>query len=58
MNESYAVGWVALALINANIAQVKGRGGLGWFIGSLFVGPFATFLLALTEKKVPDTQSA
>lgn len=45
--ESYAVGWFALALINANIAQLKGRSGLGWFIGSLIGGPFVTFLLAI-----------
>jgi len=45
MIESYAVGWFALALINANIAQVKGHSGSNWFLGSLFTGPVATFLL-------------
>jgi len=59
MNESYAVGWVALALINANIAQVKGHGGFGWLLGSVLCGPIATFLLTLTEpKKTPGAQSA
>ena len=48
---SYAVGWFALALINANIAQVKGHSGLAWFLGSVIVGPIATFLLTLTESK-------
>lgn len=47
MDESYAVGWGALALINANLAQLKGRSGLAWFIGSLIGGPIATFLLAI-----------
>ena len=51
MNESYAVGWGSLALINANIAQVKGRSGLGWFFGSLIGGPIATFLLAVLDRK-------
>lgn len=51
--QGYAVGWVALALINANIAQLKGRSGLGWFIGSLIVGPIVTFLLALARRRVP-----
>lgn len=51
MNESYAVGWGSLALINANIAQVKGRSGLGWFLGSLIGGPIATFLLAVLDRK-------
>lgn len=31
--EQYAVGWGALALINANIAQLKGRSGFWWFVG-------------------------
>ena len=51
MNETYAVGWFALALINANIAQLKGHSGLGWFLGSLLAGPIATFFLTLTERK-------
>jgi hypothetical protein len=51
MNETYAVGWLALALINANIAQLKGHSGLGWCLGSLIAGPVATFFLTLTEQK-------
>lgn len=51
MDESYAVGWGALALINANLAQLKGRSGLAWFIGSLIGGPIATFLLAIWAPK-------
>ena len=47
MDESYAIGWGTLALINANLAQLKGRSGLAWFFGSLFIGPIATFLLAV-----------
>lgn len=50
MNESYAVGWGSLALINANIAQVKGRSGLAWFLGSLIGGPIATLLLAVIDR--------
>lgn len=54
MNESssYAVGWGTLALINANLAQLKGRSGLGWFLGSLLGGPIATLLLAVLSR--PD----
>lgn len=51
MNESYAVGWGSLALINANLAQLKGRSGLIWFLGSLLGGPIATFLLAVMDFK-------
>ena len=51
MDESYAVGWGSLALINANIAQLKGRSGLAWFFGSLLGGPIVTFLLAVMDRK-------
>jgi hypothetical protein len=34
-----------LSLINAGLAQSKGRRGLQWWLGSLFLGPFATFLI-------------
>ncbi|HET6681347.1 MAG TPA: hypothetical protein VFG84_09100 [Gemmatimonadaceae bacterium] len=51
-SSSYAVGWGALALINANIAQLKGRTGINWFVVSLFLGPLATFILAMIERPV------
>ena len=43
----YAVGWGALALINAGLAQSKGRSGLFWFVISLLLGPAATLLIVL-----------
>lgn len=43
----YAVGWGSLALINAGLAQGKGRGGLPWFLISLLAGPFATLAIVL-----------
>lgn len=49
--EQYAVGWGALALINANLAQLKGRSGFWWFVGSMIGGPVITFLLALTDSE-------
>jgi hypothetical protein len=57
MNESYAVGWGALALINANIAQLKGRSGFGWFLGSLIGGPIVTLLLAFMDRRVPSREA-
>jgi len=47
-NEWYA-GWGTLCLINAGLAQGKGRGGLNWFLISLLLGPFATFLIVVLE---------
>jgi hypothetical protein len=47
VTDEYAIGWGTLSLINAGLAQAKGRRGLPWFIGSLFVGPLATLLLVL-----------
>lgn len=44
--QQYAVGWLTLAFINANLAQVKGRSGLLYLIGSLFLGPIMTAILS------------
>jgi hypothetical protein len=41
----YAVGWGTLALLNAGLAQAKGKSGLLWGLLSLFIGPFATLIL-------------
>ena len=49
------VGWGTLALINAGLAQGKGRTGLGWFFGSLFIGPIATFLIVVLDPMQPST---
>jgi len=43
----YAVGWGTLALINAGLAQGKGRSGLFWLVISLLFGPLATLLIVL-----------
>lgn len=43
----YAVGWFTLCLINAGLAQTKGRSGLGWWALSLLLGPIATFLIVV-----------
>jgi|GEM_PF-171818 len=50
----YVVGWGTLALINAGLAQSKNRSGFGWFIGSLVLGPVATFLLVGFCEKLPE----
>jgi len=51
MNEGYFVGWGTLALINAGIAQGKNRSGLNWFLLSLLLGPIATLVLVISEKR-------
>ena len=43
----FFVGWGTLSLINAGLAQSKGRSGLLWWIGSLIVGPIATLLIVI-----------
>ena len=48
----YGVGWFTLSLINAGLAQAKGRSGLNWWLISLLIGPFATFLIVVLPK--PD----
>ena len=41
----FFVGWGTLSLINAGLAQSKGRSGLLWWLASLLLGPIATFLI-------------
>ena len=39
--------WASLALINAGLAQTKGRSRWYWFLFSLFLGPLATFFIVV-----------
>ena len=52
MEVGYAVGWGTLSLINAGLAQGKGRSGLVWFLISLPLGPVATFLIVMLGRKI------
>ncbi len=54
LEEIFGLGWGTLALINAGLAQSKGRSGLAWFLGSLFIGPIATFLIVISNKPAPS----
>ena len=49
VGRSYAVGWGTLALINAGLAQAKGRSRMAWFLASLLLGPIATFIVVVTD---------
>ena len=49
-NAEYAVGWFTLSLINAGLAQSKGRSRSNWWLASLFLGPIATFLIVVTDE--------
>lgn len=42
-----AIGWGTLTLINAGLAQGKGRSGFAWFLISIILGPIATFLIVV-----------
>jgi hypothetical protein len=44
---NFFVGWGTLSLINAGLAQSKGRSGLIWCLISLLLGPIATFLIVV-----------
>ena len=54
--DQYAAGWGALSLINAGLAQGKGRSGFNWWVLSLFLGPVATFLLVAFFEPLPQTR--
>jgi hypothetical protein len=43
----YYSSWFLLSLINAGLAQGKGRSGLAWWLVSLFIGPIATLLIVV-----------
>ena len=53
MSREYFVGWGTLALINAGLAQGKGRSGLAWFLASLLLGPVATLLIVALDRVLP-----
>ena len=55
LGKDYAVGWGTLALINAGLAQSKGRSRLAWFLASLLLGPIATFIIVVTDNPAPKT---
>ena len=46
-DHGYAVGWGTLSLLNAGLAQAKGRRGLVWWVLSLLLGPLATLLIVV-----------
>ncbi len=46
-NPEFFVGWGTLSLINAGLAQSKGRSGLMWWLASLLIGPVGTFLIVV-----------
>jgi hypothetical protein len=50
MNDhTFVAGWGTLSLINAGLAQGKGRSGLAWWLISLLLGPIATFLIVVLD---------
>ena len=46
----YFIGWGGLAVINAALANIDRRSPLKYFIGSLFLGPLITVVLAATRE--------
>jgi hypothetical protein len=43
-----------LTLINAGLAQGKGRSGLAWWLLSLVLGPIATLLIVVLPRPKPS----
>ena len=50
MHAEFFVGWGTLSLINAGLAQAKGRSGVLWWLLSFLFGPIATFLIVVLPK--------
>ncbi|MGI8577444.1 MAG: hypothetical protein ACR2KG_05885 [Nocardioidaceae bacterium] len=57
-SQGYVVGWGTLSLINAGLAQAKGRSGLGWWLLSLLLGPIATLLIVVLPLAAPTSRAA
>ena len=53
---TFFVGLGTLSLINAGLAQSKNRSGLLWWLGSLLLGPIATFLIVILPKGPPSIE--
>lgn len=51
LHHEHSIGWGTLALVNAALAQSKGRSALGWLLLSLLLGPLATLLLILASHR-------
>jgi len=51
----YAVGWFTLSVINAGLAQSKGRSGLSWWFASLFLGPICTLIIVICDPVKPPS---
>jgi hypothetical protein len=50
---SFSAAWFTLSLINAGLAQGKGRSGATWWLLSLALGPFATLLIVAWPAVTP-----
>ena len=55
---TFFVGWGTLSLINAGLAQGKGRSGFAWWLLSLLLGPGATFAIVVLESLPPGSSVA
>jgi hypothetical protein len=53
----YSAAWFTLSLINAGLAQSKGRSGFNWWLLSLLLGPFATLLIVAWPAVEPGERS-
>ena len=58
VGRTYAVGWGTLALINAGLAQSKGRSRTAWFLASLLFGPVATLVIVITDEPKPTAKTS
>ena len=52
-NSSLGAYWFTLSLINAGLAQSKGRSGLRWWAISILIGPLATLLIVVWPRPEP-----
>ncbi len=58
VGKDYAVGWGTLALVNAGLAESKGKSRLVWSVVSPVLGPIATFIIVISDPARPAAPPA
>ena len=58
VSRDFVVGWGTLSLINAGLAQTKGRSGFMWWLASLILGPIATLWIVVLAPVANSNQTS
>lgn len=57
VDNDIAVLRIGFAFVNADLAQLKNRSALLWFLLSLFLGPFAALIMAFMKPRPANPEA-